>query len=76
MRLHRVVGGPLVNLHKSVPLIDERLVSWRVDALEVVPGRQISYQRFRVEAGNSSSPTEKATTGMSSAEIFWLPSSL
>ncbi len=49
----------------------------RIDGLEVVPGGEVADEGRSVSMpASSSSPTEKATTGMSSAEMPWLASSL
>ena len=42
VRFHRIVRGPFWFLDVGMPLVDERLVGGRVDALEVVPGRQMA----------------------------------
>jgi hypothetical protein len=74
--LHRVVGDALVVLRERLPLGDELLVLRHLDRLEIVPGREMADEGLVSMPANSSSPTEKATTGMSVAFTPWLPSSL
>src|SRR3954468_17160899 len=50
MRFHRIVSRPFWILDIGVPLIDERFVSRVTDALEIIPGGQMSNQRFRIES--------------------------
>ena len=50
VRFHRIVGRALRVLDVGLPLLDERLVRRRADALEVVPGRQVADERLGVEA--------------------------
>ena len=68
-RFHRVVGYPLRVLDKGMPFLDKRLILRRFHGLEIVPCSQMTDQIFRVDSSQLPSPTEKATTGMSSALI-------
>src|SRR5438552_13743241 len=51
VRFHRVVGSALRVLGVGLPVLDELLVSRRLDRLEVVPGGEMAEQRLGVDAG-------------------------
>ena len=50
MRFHRIVRDALVVLGEGAPLLDEFGVVRRLDALEVVPGREVSDERRGIDA--------------------------
>ena len=49
--LHRVIGGASLFTGELVPLFDKGTVLVGLDALEVVPGSQVTDQRFGVDTG-------------------------